>query len=150
MENIVNEMNERLTRFRDEYDSLLRELREGCPMRDAGGTCRPCSGVCEGVGNALCEVVHNAYSEGIRDAINAVILDPDVMAECLWKRFEDVPMNPETEEIETEFLGFPAGTHREEIWHWFDGKHSKGVAYLLYGESAGVRKEESDARTVRR
>lgn len=29
---------------------------------------------------------------------------------------------------------FPAGTEREEIWHWFDERHPKGVAYLLYGE----------------
>lgn len=28
----------------------------------------------------------------------------------------------------------PAGTDREEIWHWFDEMHPKGVAYLLNGE----------------
>ena len=40
-------------------------------------------------------------------------------------------MNPETECIEVEFQGFPAGTHREEIWHWFDERYSKGVAGLM-------------------
>lgn len=54
--------------------------------------------------------------------------------EALWKQFGDVAMNPETEEIEESFLSFPAGTHREEIWHWFDERYSKGVAALLYGE----------------
>ena len=30
------------------------------------------------------------------------------------------------------WLEFPAGTPREDIWHWFDERHSKGVYYLLY------------------
>lgn len=54
--------------------------------------------------------------------------------EELWAELEDVPMDPETECMEEAFLHFPAGTPREEIWHWFDERHSKGVAYLLYGE----------------
>ena len=49
-----------------------------------------------------------------------------------WEEFGDVPMNPETECIEEPFLDFPAGTHREEIWHWFDEQHSNGVHWLLY------------------
>lgn len=57
----------------------------------------------------------------------------DAELELLWKQFEDVPMNPDTERIEEEFIGFPAGTDREDIWHWFDERHSKGVVYLLYG-----------------
>lgn len=56
--------------------------------------------------------------------------------EELWDEFADVPMNPETEEMEEPFLHFPAGTNREEIWRWFDERHSKGVAYLLYGTDA--------------
>lgn len=31
-----------------------------------------------------------------------------------------------------DFLGFGYGTHREEIWHWFDEKYSGGVAKLIY------------------
>lgn len=57
----------------------------------------------------------------------------DAKLEQLWGEFTDVPMNPETEEMEEPFLHFPVGTNREEIWHWFDERHSKGVAYLLYG-----------------
>ena len=56
----------------------------------------------------------------------------DEMLELLWSMLEDIPMDPETERMEEPFLTFPAGTYREEIWHWFDGQHSKGVAYLLY------------------
>lgn len=52
----------------------------------------------------------------------------------LWYQFEDVPMDPVTECMESPFLHFPAGTHREEIWHWFDEHYPKGVYALLYGE----------------
>lgn len=40
--------------------------------------------------------------------------------ERLWKEFGDVPMDPETECLEEEWHGFPKGTYREEIWHWFE------------------------------
>lgn len=58
----------------------------------------------------------------------------DAEVEELWKSLDDVPMNPETERMEQPFLIFPADTPREDIWHWFDKHHSKGVTYLLYGE----------------
>ena len=51
--------------------------------------------------------------------------------EELWDEFADVPMNPETEEMEEPFLHFPAGTNREEVWEWFDERYSRGVAKLL-------------------
>lgn len=60
--------------------------------------------------------------------------DRDEELEELWEQFTDVPMNPETECIEVPFLGWGAGVQRDEIWHWFDRRHSKGVAYLLYGD----------------
>ena len=49
-------------------------------------------------------------------------------------------MNPETECMEAPFLDFPAGTPREDIWRWFDERHSKGVAYLLYRAQEQVKK----------
>lgn len=58
----------------------------------------------------------------------------DQKLEALWARFGDVPMDPVTERLEAPFLGWAAGTHRETVWHWFDERHSRGVAYLLYGE----------------
>lgn len=71
----------------------------------------------------------------ISEAINSIdtLRDRDNALERLWAEIRDVPMNPETECMEEPVLGFPAGTHREEIWHWFDERHSKGVVYLLYG-----------------
>ncbi len=62
------------------------------------------------------------------------LLDRDEVLEELWEQFGDIPMNPETECIEEKFMGWGPGIHREEIWHWFDERHSKGVAYLLYGD----------------
>ena len=49
-----------------------------------------------------------------------------------WLEFDDVPMNPETECIEAPFLHFPAGTHREEIWNWFEEYYRVPVYDLLY------------------
>lgn len=59
--------------------------------------------------------------------------DRDHALESLWREFSDVPMNPETECMDEEFMHFPDGTSREDIWHWFDERHSKGIAYLMYG-----------------
>lgn len=54
-----------------------------------------------------------------------------------WNEFTDVPMDAETECIESEFEGFPAGTHREEIWHWFEETFGIRVYDLLYGGCGG-------------
>ena len=56
----------------------------------------------------------------------------DERLEELWSDFGDVPMDPETECMEAPFLHFPAGTHREIIWHWFDERYTGGVYSLLY------------------
>lgn len=53
--------------------------------------------------------------------------------EALWQMLGDIPMDPKTERIEEDFIGFPKGTPREDIWHWFDERYSKGVSALLYG-----------------
>ena len=52
----------------------------------------------------------------------------------LWSRLGDIPMNPETECIEEPFMHFPIGTHREEIWHWFEETFNVSVADLMYSE----------------
>lgn len=69
--------------------------------------------------------------DGLQDI--EALHDRDEELEKLWSEFGDVPMNPETECIEAPFLGWGAGIHRDEIWHWFDQRHSKGIAYLPYG-----------------
>ncbi len=69
--------------------------------------------------------------------------DRDEILEELWTQFGDVPMNPKTECIEAPFLSWGPGTSREEIWHWFDRRHSKGVAYLLYGSTEKANQQNS-------
>lgn len=78
-------------------------------------------------------VPHDAYCT-VMDGLQEIdtLQDRDEELEALWDQFADIPMNPETECIEEPFMGWGAGIHREEIWHWFDRRHSKGVAYLLY------------------
>lgn len=69
------------------------------------------------------------------DAISgaSTLENRNAILEELWEVFGDIPMDPNTECIEEPFLNWPAGTHRETIWHEFDKLHSKGVVYLLYG-----------------
>lgn len=38
----------------------------------------------------------------------------------LWQKLEDHPYDPETECILAPYIIFPVGTHREEIWQWFE------------------------------
>lgn len=56
--------------------------------------------------------------------------------EALWEEFGDVPMNPCLETIEQPWHRFPAGTHREAIWHWFEEEFHISVAKdLMYDET---------------
>lgn len=67
------------------------------------------------------------------------------MVERLWKDLADVPFQEDKSGnllLEEEYVmkcgtrvikTFPAGTDREDIWHWFDEVYPKGVAYLLNG-----------------
>ncbi len=54
-------------------------------------------------------------------------------AKELWMKFREIQMNPETEEIEEEWHSFPAGTFREDIWHWFEETFNVSVAEDLMG-----------------
>lgn len=81
---------------------------------------------------------HQLYDEGFLLPLD----DRDRELEELWAEFEDVPMDPETECMEEPFLHFPAGTHREEIWHWFDERYSMGVHHLLYAFDGNDRTDE--------
>lgn len=52
----------------------------------------------------------------------------------LWRDFGNVPMDPKTERIEEAWHGFKKGTHREEIWHWFEDTFDISVGDLMSGE----------------
>lgn len=80
----------------------------------------------------------NGDYAAVHDGLTEIepLRDRDEVLEELWDEFGLILMNPETECIEQPFMGWGPGIHREEIWHRFDVRHSKGVAYLLYGSSA--------------
>lgn len=65
------------------------------------------------------------YNEEIVKFVNLNI------AKELWDRFEDVPLNPDTEEIEEDWNGFLAGTSREDVWHWFENTFHVSVSEEL-------------------
>jgi hypothetical protein len=45
---------------------------------------------------------------------------------ALWDRLGDTPTNDD-DEIDAQFIHFPKGTPREEIWHWFESQNSAFV-----------------------
>ncbi len=59
----------------------------------------------------------------------------DAKLEKIWDELEDVLFdeddNGELVLADNWYL-FSKGTSREDIWHWFDERHSKGVAWLIY------------------
>ena len=50
----------------------------------------------------------------------------------LWELSGDIPIG-QSKHIKEEFLGFPVGTHRFDIWTWFDKRYPRGLMSLAYG-----------------
>lgn len=55
----------------------------------------------------------------------------EIYVKDLWEEFGEVPMDPETEEIEESWKHFLPGTHREDIWYWFEEMFDISVAELM-------------------
>lgn len=59
----------------------------------------------------------------------------DEHLELLWEELSDVAFD-ETDDgylvLANDWYIFDSGTDREEIWHWFDKHHSKGVYSLMF------------------
>ena len=84
----------------------------------------------------------------IHDGLDEIetLRDRDELLEELWEQFADIPVNPVTECIEAPFMGWGVGVSRDEIWHWFDRRHSKGIGHLLYSD--GIDRTEGVAKLV--
>ena len=79
-----------------------------------------------------CEDLNYCYEENLEKMLaDEVPTERDKHLESLWLELSDIPMNPQTETLEAQFYIFNEGTHKEDIWRWFDQHHSRGVAYLL-------------------
>lgn len=62
----------------------------------------------------------------------------------LWEKFGDVPTDDDAC-INGKFLNFSVGTHREEIWHWFEEQNPQFVC----GEVLmGVRRDHSQEESA--
>ena len=71
-----------------------------------------------GAGEALMDLDHGCHFT-------------DSELERLWELFGEVLIDDD-EGIGEEFLGFEEGTNRNEIWCWFDERHSKGTVHLMH------------------
>lgn len=58
----------------------------------------------------------------------------------LWERFADVEVNAE-DEIEEDFICFPVGTSKFDVWHWFDDRCPNGLVVDLMGETNKYSKQ---------
>lgn len=56
----------------------------------------------------------------------------DTTVKVLWQTLGDIPIDGD-ERIEQSFKHFPAGTHREDIWYWFEDEFNVSVAVDLMG-----------------
>lgn len=72
----------------------------------------------------LCAIKSRGLEESFLNWKEAYVKD-------LWEEFGDIPMNPDTEEIEEPWKHFLPGTHREDIWHWFEDQFNVSVAKLM-------------------
>lgn len=62
------------------------------------------------------------------------MVNKDKEIEKLWEELADIPVyEDENYELclDADWLGWNKGTSVEEIWHWFDEQHSKGVGWLM-------------------
>ena len=62
------------------------------------------------------------------------MVNKDREIEKLWEELEDIPVyEDENYELclDVDWLSWNKGTSVDEIWHWFDEHHSKGVGWLM-------------------
>lgn len=62
------------------------------------------------------------------------MVNKDKEIEKLWEELTDIPVyEDENDELclDADWLSWNKGTSVDEIWHWFDEHHSKGVGWLM-------------------
>ena len=61
--------------------------------------------------------------------------EKDKVLEGKWEELEDVLFDEDEDKeliLHNDWYIFKRGTSRDDIWHYFDIEHSKGIYYLLY------------------
>ena len=82
---------------------------------------------------------YSAIHDGLTEI--ETLRDRDEALEELWAQLEDIPVDSDGKHLLEPFMGWGSGTDKEEIWHWFDRRHSKGIGYLLYSD--GIDRTEA-------
>ncbi len=84
----------------------------------------------------------------IHDGLTEIetLRDRDEVLEELWAQLGDISVDSKTDCLLESFMGWSKGISKEEVWHWFDRRHSKGVGYLLYSD--GIDRTEGIAKLV--
>ena len=70
-----------------------------------------------------------------KEIVMETIESRDKKLEELWDDFANVAFDEDDDGrliLSEQWRCFEAGTQREDIWHWFDERYSKGVYALLY------------------
>lgn len=57
----------------------------------------------------------------------------DSFLEVLWSEFANVPVDEDGDTIDESFYIWSKGDDECDIWHWFDDRHSKGLAGGIMG-----------------
>lgn len=75
-----------------------------------------------------------------QDAAAARIAITDQNLATWWEQLGTVPVDADGEHLDAPFsvqgvMSWPAGTHREEVWHWFDERHTQGVHALMFPDA---------------
>lgn len=63
-------------------------------------------------------------------------------ADELWDEFSDIPVNDE-DEIETNFLHFPAGTDRFDVLSWFESEYGISAHDKMYQEASTPKYDDA-------
>ncbi len=128
-----------------EVDDFERELREYCVDFDADEHAAMWveSRGENGTPESVIDLAQDALDiqEMLDELLDAVVMaqvahrcDPREI-EDLWKELGDVPFDEDEDgqlRLESRWMGFPAGTSCEEIWHWFDEAYPEGVHAFMF------------------
>lgn len=75
--------------------------------------------------------INNGYCHEYHGITYSVLNDENI--EKLWRELTDIPFDENENDLvlSEDWFIFDKGTEREDIWHWFDDHHSKGVGWLM-------------------
>lgn len=62
---------------------------------------------------------------------------------ALWAKLGDIPTGDSGDNadcLEEPFQHFPVGTHREDVWHWFEAQHPD---FIVGDVMQGIRRTDA-------